>query len=346
MIPTNAATITPFATPAMSTPSWQQELSEAIRDPKVLYEALGLPVAHLTSATAANQASSYPFPLRVPWSFVSRMQKGNMDDPLLRQVLPIEDELQIMPGYVQDPVGDLVSQAVPGVLHKYHGRALLVTTGACAVHCRYCFRREYPYAEASLTTKQFKAALDYLRADASITEVLLSGGDPLSLTDNKLQNLIEELNDIPHIQRIRLHTRQVIVLPNRVTPELLTVLSASRVPVVMVVHVNHANELDAATTAALQRIKPHVAALLNQSVLLQGVNGDEASLVALSEALFAAGVLPYYLNQLDRVQGAAHFQVSDERALQLMTAVRTRLPGYLVPKLVQEIAGQPYKTPM
>lgn len=322
--------------------SWQRSLQQAIRDPIELWQALDLP---FTLLPAAKQAAKQ-FPIVVPRALLTRMRKGDVDDPILRQVLPLAAELETSSSYFSDPVGDLAAQVAPGLLHKYHGRALLVTTGACGVHCRYCFRREFPYVDAKLGRHQRQAALDYLQQDTSITEVLLSGGDPLSLTDGKLAEWFEQLNAIEHVQRIRLHTRQPIVLPNRVTPELLQLLVDSRASVVIVVHVNHANELDRTTEAALQKLRPACKALLNQSVLLAGVNDRSQTLRQLSEALFAADVLPYYLHQLDKVQGAAHFAVDDDVALQIMAELRADLPGYLVPKLVQEQAGEPAKTPL
>lgn len=370
MIPINSASITSDASgvssttsatsvksrsPKLSTPllpieasasQWQAELRDAITDPAELLSMLELPSELLAEPLSESLGSQNSFPLRVPRSFVQRMVKGDPHDPLLRQVLPIADEQVDAPGFGTDPVGDLASQVVPGVLHKYHGRALLVTTGACAVHCRYCFRREYPYDQAALTRSQWQAALDYLRADNSIKEVLLSGGDPLSLTDRKLADLLLELSHVPHVQRIRLHTRQPIVLPSRVTPSLCNMLQSLPQQVIVVVHVNHANELNAETAVTLQQLRQASDALLNQSVLLAGVNDSAQSLLDLSEKLFTQQVLPYYLHLLDKVQGASHFWVSAEEAKQLLHTIRTQLPGYLVPKLVQEITGAPTKMPV
>ncbi|TCO81118.1 L-lysine 2,3-aminomutase [Plasticicumulans lactativorans] len=333
-----AASLTPREAP----PRWQVELAAAYTDPAELLHALDLDPAWLPAARRAAAA----FPLRVPRGFVARMRKGDAHDPLLRQVLPLAEELVAAPGYVADPVGDLAAMPVPGVLHKYRGRALLVATGACGVHCRYCFRREFPYGAASAGRGAWDAALDYLRATPEVSEVILSGGDPLALSDRRLATLLAALDAIPHLQRLRIHSRQPVVLPARVDGGLLAVLDATRLATVLVVHANHPHELDAEVAAALAPLRRRGITLLNQSVLLAGVNDDAAVLAELSERLFAAGVLPYYLHQLDAVRGAAHFAVADARALAIMDTLRAQLPGYLVPRLVREVAGAPAKTPV
>jgi EF-P beta-lysylation protein EpmB len=251
-----------------------------------------------------------------------------------------------VPGFVLDAVGDQAARGASGVIHKYDGRALLVATGSCAIHCRYCFRRHFPYAEETAAAGQWREAIDYLRADTSIHEVLLSGGDPLSLATAKLAELTDALRALPHVRRLRLHTRLPIVLPERVDAELLDWLRALPWPVAVVVHANHANEIDAAVAAALARLRANGATVLNQAVLLRGVNDDAAVLADLSEALFAAGALPYYLHQLDRVAGTAHFEVDDAQALALHARLQATLPGYLVPRLVREEPGAPSKTPL
>ncbi len=271
------------------------------------------------------------------------MRRGDPHDPLLRQVLPLAAECVSAPEFTTDPVGDLSAMAVPGVLHKYRGRVLLALTGACAVHCRYCFRRHFPYAEANASSDRWQAALDYIARDASIHEVILSGGDPLALADRRLADLARRLAAVAHVERLRIHTRLPIVLPARVTTELTDWLAGGRLQPVMVVHANHANEIDADVRAALARLRAAGVTLFNQSVLLKGVNDSVESLAGLSEALFAAGVVPYYLHLLDRVQGAAHFEVEEGRARQLMADLAARLPGYLVPRLVREVAGAPSK---
>ena len=323
-------------------PPWQTELAAAVTDPAELLALLGLGTELLPEARAAAHA----FPLRVPRGFVARMARNDPDDPLLRQVLPLGEELHIHPDYTRDPVGDMAAQATPGVLHKYAGRVLLTATGACAVHCRYCFRRHFPYAEANAAADHWQGALAHIAADSSLREVILSGGDPLVLSDRRLAEFTRSLGAIPHVRRLRIHTRLPIVLPTRVNAELLDWLAHPRFQTVLVVHANHAQEIDAAVVDACARLRTRGITLLNQSVLLRGVNDNADALAALSEALFAAGVLPYYLHLLDRVQGAAHFAVHDDVALDLMRQLNARLPGYLVPRLVREVAGAPGKVPM
>ena len=320
--------------------SWQRELAEAITDPGQLLEALALDPALLTTALAAAAR----FRLRVPRSFVARMRRGDARDPLLRQVLPIGAELLEAEGYSGDPLGESAASRAPGLLHKYRGRALLVTTGACAVHCRYCFRREFPYDAQVSGGGRWAEALAAIRAETSIEEIILSGGDPLSLSNARLTALTRSLASIPHLRRLRVHTRTPVVLPSRVDDGFLAWLRALPWPVVVVVHTNHAREIDGTVTGAFTRMRRAGAQLLNQSVLLAGVNDDEEALVSLSGALFDAGVLPYYLHLLDRVRGASHFEVPEARGRELMRAISARLPGYLVPRLAREEAGAAGKT--
>jgi L-lysine 2,3-aminomutase len=323
-------------------PTWQSLWRDSIRDPEELLELLGLQgFSGLISAQAQDQ-----FALRVPRGFAAKMRVGDINDPLLRQVLPLHEELLQVTGFSLDAVGDLAARQLPGVLHKYHGRALLVTTGACAINCRYCFRRHFPYAEENAASNQWQQAIDYLANDRSISELLLSGGDPLSLSTAKLQSLVSQLKPLPHIKRLRFHTRLPIVLPERIDAEFIAWLGSLPYQLVFVVHANHANELDEPVASALRALGRAGATVLNQSVLLRGVNDSSEELAALSERLFDAGVLPYYLHQLDKVQGAAHFEVSIDRAIAIMVELMARLPGYLVPKLVQEVSGQPNKTPV
>jgi EF-P beta-lysylation protein EpmB len=284
--------------------------------------------------------------MRVPEGFVARMRRGDANDPLLLQVLPRVAELLDAPGFTRDAVGDLAARAAHGVLHKYAGRALLIATGSCAIHCRYCFRRHFPYAEQTAAANGWQAALAHVRGDASIHELILSGGDPLSLSTAKLAELGEELATIPHVRRLRIHTRLPIVLPERVDAEFSDWLARMRLQRVVVLHANHAREIDAAVAAACTRLRDAGAVLLNQSVLLRGVNASVEVLAELSESLFACGVLPYYLHQLDRVAGAAHFEVDDSTARALHAGLRDRLPGYLVPRLVREVAGAAGKLPV
>lgn len=318
---------------------WQQAWREAVRDPRELLALLGLQDLALgVSAEAAAQ-----FPLRVPRGFVARMRHGDPTDPLLRQVLPLDAEMRPVPGFALDAVGDGAARAGQGVIHKYAGRALLVATGSCAVHCRYCFRRHFPYAEETAAAGGWREAIAAIAADPSIEEVLLSGGDPLSLATAKLAELTDALRGLPHVRRLRLHTRLPIVLPERVDAELRGWLASLPWPVAIVVHANHANEFDAPVDTAMRELRATGATLLNQAVLLRGVNDDVDTLAALAERSFDAGVLPYYLHQLDRVAGAAHFEVDDDTALALHAALVARQSGYLVPRLVREVAGDASK---
>jgi EF-P beta-lysylation protein EpmB len=338
MIQTSAV----FPQPSVGPDLWQAEQAAAVTDPAELLTLLGLGAEWLPGAQAAGRL----FPLRVPHSYIRRIRRGDPHDPLLRQVLPLADECLATPGYDADPVGDHASMAAPGVLHKYQGRVLLTVTGACAVHCRYCFRRHYDYAEANPAADRWRAALDHIASDSTISEVILSGGDPLSLSDRRLAELIMRIEAVAHVKRLRVHTRTAVVLPSRITPELVRLLSSTRLAPVVVVHVNHGNEIDAGVRAALAPLRAAGIMLLNQSVLLRGVNDAADTLAQLSETLFETGVLPYYLHLLDKVQGAAHFDVDETRARVLHRALSARLPGYLVPRLVREVAGAPAKLPV
>ena len=315
---------------------------DCVSDPRELLDILGLQAL----AGRLSDAAAAQFPLRVPRGFIARMRHGDPTDPLLRQVLPLDDEEQLVPGFELDAVGDAAAGTATGVLQKYRGRALLIATGACAVHCRYCFRRHFPYADQAAARGGWGDAVATIAADESIDEVILSGGDPLSLATPKLVELTAALAAIPHIKRLRIHTRLPVVLPERVDPGLLSWLTGLPWPLTIVIHANHANEIDGTVVAAMDRLRGSGALLLNQSVLLRGVNDSVAALAALSERLHAAGVLPYYLHQLDRVQGAAHFEVDDATALRLHADLSSRLSGYLVPRLVREVAGDPGKRPV
>lgn len=321
---------------------WQELWRDAITDPRELLQQLDLE-DRADEWLARGDAG---FPLRVPRGFVARMRRGDPTDPLLLQVLPQAAELSEVPGFTRDAVGDLDARAGRGLLRKYRGRALLIATGSCAVHCRYCFRRHFPYAEETAAADRWQDAIAELRADTSIDEVILSGGDPLSLSTAKLGELTTALATIPHIKRLRIHTRLPIVLPERVDAEFLAWLEALPFQRVVVVHANHPNEIDASVAAVCKALLEIGVTLLNQSVLLRAINDDVDVLRALSERLFECGVLPYYLHQLDRVQGTAHFEVSDARARDLMRDLAARLPGYLVPRLVREVAGAASKMPL
>lgn len=315
--------------------NWQQQLSEAFTSIEDLCEYLELSPNDLAiSSTAANL-----FAMRVPLSFAANMEKGNPNDPLLRQVLPINDELLDYPGFNNDPVGDIQAVVQPGVLHKYQGRVLLVNTGSCAINCRYCFRRNFPYNDLQLSKRQEGIAIEYIKSDPTITEAILSGGDPLLLSDARLSQLIEQLEAIDHIKRIRIHSRLPIVLPARVTDELVKILVKCSKQIVLVVHANHANEFNERAIIACKLLKNSGITLFNQSVLLRGVNDSAAILCELSEQLFTHGIIPYYLHLLDKATGTGHFEVSEIEAKILIEQVQNTLPGYLVPKLVKEIAG-------
>ena len=329
--------------PAVLQPAgWQRAWREALRDPRELLALLGLE----SLAAGLSDEAAAGFPLRVPHAFAARMRHGDPADPLLRQVLPVLDEDRLVPGFALDAVGDGAARAARGVIRKYHGRALLVATGACAVHCRYCFRRHFPYAEETAAAEGWRDAVAAIAADGSIDEVILSGGDPLALATSKLAELTGVLAAVPHLRRLRIHTRLPIVLPERVDAPLLEWLRALPWPVAVVVHANHANEFDAGVDAAMATLRGAGATLLNQAVLLRGVNDSVDALAALSERAFAGGVLPYYLHQLDRVAGTAHFEVPDARARELHAALAARVSGYLVPRLVREIPGDTGKRPL
>ena len=315
--------------------SWQQQLAEAFNNIEDLCHYLHLSLNDLPVSVAATEH----FPLRVPLSFAAAMQKGNPHDPLLRQVLPIKDELFVYPGFSNDPVGDLLSATQTGVLHKYHGRILLINTGSCAINCRYCFRRNFPYSDLQLGKQNENAGIQTVQENPGISEVILSGGDPLLLGDARLAKLFQQLNTIKHLKRIRIHTRLPIVLPARITDELISILTQCPKQIVIVVHCNHANELNSRVVAACKLLRTNGITLFNQSVLLKGVNDNVTALCELSEQLFSHGIIPYYLHLLDKATGTGHFEVPETAALALIKQVQTALPGYLVPKLVKEQAG-------
>ncbi|PCJ32632.1 MAG: EF-P beta-lysylation protein EpmB [Gammaproteobacteria bacterium] len=321
---------------------WQIALSNVIKDPKVLLNQLGLE----GKLDAISPEALKTFPLRVPQSYINKMRYGDINDPLLRQVFPLIDESYEVEGFVADPVGDHLAISSPGILQKYHGRALLITTGACAIHCRYCFRRHFPYSESNPLASQWLQSLQTLRDDKSINEVILSGGDPLVLGDKKLASMVKDLEKIPHLKRLRIHTRLPIVLPERINKSLLAWISSTRFQVIMVVHANHANEIDESVAKVLMALRDSGCQLLNQAVLLKGINDNSESLVALSERLSDVNVMPYYLHLLDPVIGASHFDVSNQRGIDLINDIREYLPGYLVPRLVREQQGEASKTPI
>jgi EF-P beta-lysylation protein EpmB len=316
--------------------AWTLALANAITDPTTLLARLGLVVDDVDFAA--------DFPLRVPISFVARMRHGDAEDPLLRQVLPVGAERHHAPGYSVDPLAESPATRAPGIIQKYQGRVLLIAAPVCAVHCRYCFRRNFPYADHQHAVAF--PALTSIERDPSITEVILSGGDPLMLKDAPLRRLIDRLDGIAHLRRLRIHTRVPVVIPERVTDELITALQGRRTSVSMVLHVNHPNEIAGSFVDALNALKRSGMTLLNQSVLLAGVNNSADALAELSERLFDHGVLPYYLHMPDRVTGTHHFDVSEHTGRALLAALRVRLPGYLVPRLVREVAGLGAKQPV
>ncbi len=320
-------------------PAWQQAWRDAVRDPAELLALVGLDQGDYAHGPGVGGG----FPLRVPRGFIARMRRGDPDDPLLRQVLPLDEESRRVPGFGLDAVGDGAARAATGVLQKYRGRALLIATGSCAVHCRYCFRRHFPYSDETAAMASWGEALELIGADTSIEEVILSGGDPLSLATGKLTELSDALARIAHVKRLRIHSRLPVVLPERIDGPLLRWIAGLPWPITLVIHANHANEFDAGVDAGLAQLRDAGVHLLNQAVLLRGVNDSVDALADLSERGLRAGVLPYYLHQLDRVAGVAHFEVSDAQALSLHAALAARLSGYLVPRLVREVAGDPGK---
>ncbi len=317
--------------------SWQQQLAAGFSQIDELCEFLSLPQLNM-------ECASNHFAVKVPIEFAQRMEKGNPNDPLLKQVLPLQQELFDVPGFNHDPVGDIPASKQTGIIHKYHGRVLLITTGGCAINCRYCFRRNFPYPDLQLNRSQYQQAFDYIQSRADISEVILSGGDPLLLHDDKLMHLIKQLDEIQHIQRIRIHSRIPIVLPSRINEQLCRQFSSIKAKLIMVIHCNHSQELNQPVYMACQQLKKAGVSLLNQSVLLKDINDNAQQLTQLSEKLFSFDVLPYYLHLLDKASGTAHFEVDEETAIVIINEVKQLLPGYLVPKLVKEQAGKQSKT--
>lgn len=332
----------PRRTSACQSETWRRELVAAFDQVDALLAFLGLDRARIPDLAADSE----PFKLKVPRPFAECMRRNDPHDPLLRQVLPLAAERQPVAGYVQDPVDDATAERVPGLLVKYAGRALLMTTGACAIHCRYCFRRHFPYQDLGPSQARLERAMEAIAGDTGLTEVVLSGGDPLMLSDERLEALIERLDALAHLKRLRLHSRLPVVLPSRLTERLGRILTRARLPSTLVIHANHPHELTDAVRSALIDWRGAGVTLLNQSVLLRGVNDQISTQVELSERLFACGVLPYYLHGLDPVAGSAHFQVADAEARNVLEGMRARLPGYLVPRLVREIPGAPSKRPL
>lgn len=318
---------------------WTEYLATAVSDPIQLLTLLNLPLEPYQQHLAARRL----FAMRVPMPFINKMEKGNANDPLFLQVMTDAAEFLQTPGFVKDPLQEQ-DNAIPNLLHKYHNRVLLMVKGGCAVNCRYCFRRHFPYEDNPGNKANWRKALDYIAQHSEIEEVIFSGGDPLMAKDRELAWLLEQLNQIPHLKTVRIHSRLPVVIPQRITPELCQSLADSPLNKVLVLHINHANEIDELLSKQLQPLKQAGVTLLNQSVLLKGINDDAHILKALNDKLFATGILPYYLHLLDKVEGASHFWIDDERALAIYRQLITLSSGYLVPKLAREIAGEKSKT--
>lgn len=321
---------------------WLQQLADSVTNPTELLEILGL---EQDENWRAGLDARRLFALRVPRPFIAKMEKGNPRDPLLLQTMTHRAEFDLTPGFSEDPL-DEQHNVVPGLLHKYHNRALLLVKGGCAVNCRYCFRRHFPYEDNKGTRHNWQQALDYIANHPELNEIIFSGGDPLMAKDNELDWLLTQLEAIPHILRLRIHSRLPVVIPERITTALTARLHDSRLQIILVTHINHANEIDDVLKKKMYQLRKNGVTLLNQGVLLRGINDDAGILADLSNALFDAGILPYYLHVLDKVQGAAHFLISDDEARQIMRDLLPRVSGYLVPRLTREIGGEPSKTPV
>jgi EF-P beta-lysylation protein EpmB len=324
------------------TPTWQQSLAEVITDPRTLLKLLNLEARQVGLHTPESLA----FPLRVPREYVARMRPGDPHDPLLLQILPTQQELLAMPGFTQDPLQEPPVNKLPGLIHKYQGRVLLTITGACAINCRYCFRRNFPYEDNNPGRAGWEKIAEYIVTDPSITEIIYSGGDPLVAKDSLLAQITEVFARLPQIKRLRIHTRLPIVIPQRISTELIDVLKATGLQVVVVVHANHPNEIDQAVAQSLLRLNQAGITVLNQSVLLKGINDNAKTLAELSEKLFEAKCLPYYLHTLDKVNGSAHFDLSLDRAREIIWQLSQEISGFLVPKLVTEVPGVGAKVPV
>lgn len=317
--------------------SWQKALAAArITDIDELFTILELP------DTAKPMVPARDFALNTTRCFVNRIQKRRMDDPLLLQILPQSQEFVETPGFTEDPLNERELSPTPGILHRYQGRVLLTLTGACPIHCRYCFRRHFPYQDHQPLGQQWQETLKYLTEHTDVEEIILSGGEPLLLTDDKLNRVLHDLANIPHIHRLRIHTRMPIVFPARIHEDFIGSMRAYAKPITMVIHCNHPQEIDTEVQQVLQKLRI-ACPILNQSVLLAGVNDDAKTLAALSVKLLESGVLPYYLHLLDPVAGAAHFHVDDNTARLLLTELQRQLPGYLVPKFVRTVPNAHHK---
>ncbi len=321
--------------------SWQKDLRQVITDPKKLLTLLDINADEYLQHFKAKKL----FPVRVPLPFIKRMKKKDINDPLLKQVMPLSSEFVLTEGFINDPLNEHDTVA-EGLLHKYKNRVLMIVKAGCAINCRYCFRRHFPYQENSPNKQRWQQAFDYIGEHSEISEVIFSGGDPLMASDKYLTWLVKQIETIPHVKRLRIHTRLPVVIPNRITNNLVNLLSHTRLKATMVLHINHSNEIGADFVKALEPLKAARIPLFNQSVLLNGVNDNAKILITLSEKMFDVGIIPYYLHLFDPVQGAAHFNVNEEKAVKIVNEMLASLPGFLMPKLVREIAGQANKTPI
>jgi len=321
--------------------SWQKDLRHVITEPKKLLDLLDINADDYLQHFKARQL----FPVRVPLPFIKRMENGNINDPLLKQVMPLSSEFVVTEGFVSDPLQEHDTVA-EGLLHKYKNRVLMIVKAGCAINCRYCFRRHFPYQENSPNKQRWQQALQYISEHNEISEVIFSGGDPLMASDEHLAWLVAQIERIPHVKRLRLHTRLPVVIPNRITHGLVNLLSQSRLKATMVLHINHGNEIAADFVNALEPLRAARIPLFNQSVLLKGINDNANTLIELSEKMFDVGIIPYYLHLFDPVQGAAHFNIKDADAVKIANDMLAALPGFLMPKLVREIAGEANKTPI
>jgi EF-P beta-lysylation protein EpmB len=328
--------------PTSQPQSWNKILAESVKDVETLLSQLDIPITDLNH----RQQASLDFPVLIPQPFIDKMNKGNANDPLLLQVLPQRSELESVEGFIKDPLAEKHSNSQKGIIHKYHGRVLVLLSTGCAINCRYCFRRHFPYNENRIGSNDWNNTLEYIAKAPSITEIILSGGDPLMLNDVQLEKFIKQAEKIPHLERLRIHTRLPVVIPQRITDELTNILQKTRFRCVMVLHINHSQELDNNLISKLSKLKQAGITLLNQAVLLRGINDTVEAQVDLSYALFNAGILPYYLHLLDKVAGAHHFDISEKKATQLHQQLLLKLSGYLVPKLVREKSGEGSKIPI
>ncbi|MEI4259794.1 MAG: EF-P beta-lysylation protein EpmB [Candidatus Dasytiphilus stammeri] len=322
---------------------WLQQLSDVVTETSQLLQMLNLD--HENILILSDQSRKL-FPLRVPRTFIARMRQGDPYDPLLLQVLIKSQEFIKVPSYSSDPLQERDYIVCPGLIHKYYNRALLLVKGSCAVHCRYCFRRSFPYQEHSLNQKNLHSILEYLHRHSEIEEIIFSGGDPLMAKDYELKRIISKLENISHLKRLRIHTRLPVVIPSRITQTLCDILDNAKFQIILVTHINHQQEIDHTFSSQMESLKKSGVTLLNQSVLLRGVNDSSEKLAALSNALFEIGILPYYLHMLDQVEGASHFFVSEEKAQAIMRNLFSRLSGYLVPTLIREVNGKKSKIPV